>query len=120
MTALLTRFLAYGSARTPTSLSAALLHGHAFDAVLDRVAPGYDLVVVDTAPLNVLSDAMPVAAAVDGVLLVVRGGRTDRAALEHAMDRLKRVGATMIGIVLNDSEAPRSYGVYSSAYSLKA
>lgn len=108
--------LAVVPAGSATSLSAALLQGKAFEQVLAAASARFDLVVVDTPPLNVLSDAMPVAAAVDGVLLVVRGGVTDRDGLEMALHRLRRAGAHVVGIVLNDSETPRSYGVYNTAY----
>lgn len=112
--------LAVIPAGSPTHLSSALLQGPTFEAVLHEARAGFDLVIVDTPPLNVLSDAMPVAAAVDGVLLVVRGGRTDRDGLEMALDRLERAGANVIGVVLNDSEAPKNYGVYNTAYVLDA
>ena len=54
-----------------------------------------------------------VATGVDGVVLVVRGGMTDRAALELTLERLNRIGAHVAGIVLNDSELPSSYRTYS-------
>ena len=110
--------LAVVPAGSPTSRSAVLLQGETFQRVLTSASEAFDLVIVDTPPLNVLGDAMPVAAAVDGVLLVVRGGRTDRDGLEMALDRLRRAGAHVVGVVLNDSEAPRGYGVYNTAYAL--
>ncbi|MDH3222854.1 MAG: polysaccharide biosynthesis tyrosine autokinase [Gemmatimonadota bacterium] len=111
--------LAVVPAGRPTPRSAALLQGEAFEALLEGASARFDMVVVDTPPLNVLSDAMPVAAAVDGVLLVVRGGRTERDGLEMALHRLERAGANVIGVVLNDSEVPKRYGVYNTAYALQ-
>ncbi|NNM32950.1 MAG: polysaccharide biosynthesis tyrosine autokinase [Gemmatimonadetes bacterium] len=111
--------LAVVPAGRPTPRSAALLQGDAFRRILREAAQRYDMVVVDTPPLNVLSDAMPVAAAVDGVLLVVRGGRTERDGLEMALHRLERAGAHVVGVVLNDSETPKRYGVYNTAYALQ-
>ena len=111
--------LAVVPAGRPTPRSAALLQGEAFARILDEAAERFDMVVVDTPPLNVLSDAMPVAAAVDGVLLVVRGGKTERDGLEMALHRLERAGAHVVGVVLNDSEAPKRYGVYNTAYALQ-
>jgi capsular exopolysaccharide synthesis family protein len=73
----------------------------------------FDLVVVDTPPLNVLSDAASVAARVDAVLVVVRGGVTDRLALDITLRRLERAGAHLEGIVLNDVELPGHYVRYS-------
>ena len=111
--------LAVVPAGRPTPRSAALLQGEAFARILEEAAERFDMVVVDTPPLNVLSDAMPVAAAVDGVLLVVRGGKTERDGLEMALHRLERAGAHVVGVVLNDSEAPKRYGVYNTAYALQ-
>jgi Mrp family chromosome partitioning ATPase len=48
-----------------------------------------------------VSDALPLTGLVDGVVLVVRSGVTERRALERAKEQLDRVGARVLGIVLN-------------------
>ena len=82
--------------------------------LIDLVSAKYDLVLIDTPPLNVLSDAAQVASAVDGVVVVVRGGVTgQRHGLELTMQRLERAGGRVIGVVLNDVELPDYYTSYS-------
>ena len=67
----------------------------------------FDLVVIDTPPLNVVTDAAAVAAQVDGVVLVVRGGQTDRAALQLTLARLERAGAHTAGRAWITGPPPR-------------
>ena len=81
--------------------------------LIDMVSAKYDLVLIDTPPLNVLSDAAQVASAVDGVVVVVRGGVTERHGFELTMQRLERAGGRVIGVVLNDVELPDYYTSYS-------
>lgn len=96
-----------------TSHSAELLESERFSELLENVKRQYDLVVVDTPPLNVMADAAAVTSKVDGVVVVARGGLTDRAALEFTLERLRRIGAHTAGIVLNAAELPSSYKAYS-------
>lgn len=78
--------------------------------ILRAASAGYDLVVVDTPPLALMSDAAQVAGLVDGVIVVVRPGVTERPALVRAFEQLSRVGAEVLGIVLNEVAVPRYYG----------
>lgn len=93
--------------------SGELLSGEHFRTLVDLAARTFDFVVVDTPPLNVVSDAASIAVQADGVLVVVRTGVTDRAALDLTLDRLGRSGATVAGIVLNDAELSEAYRTYS-------
>jgi Mrp family chromosome partitioning ATPase/capsular polysaccharide biosynthesis protein len=59
-----------------------------------------DWVIVDTPPIGEVSDAIPIAAECDEVLLVVRPGHTDRARLILARDLLSRIDVIPAGTVL--------------------
>jgi len=83
--------------------------------LLAQLREHYDLVVVDTPPVNILTDAALVGAHADGVLLVVRAGSTDIAALGYAMEQLRHVRAPALGVVLNDVDIKR-YSAYDGAY----
>ena len=80
---------------------AELLQTKAMSQLLDRLRADYEVVVVDCAPLNPVTDAALLAARADGVLLVVRHGRTTKDQLRIAVERLRQVGATTIGVALN-------------------
>jgi len=66
--------------------------------------------VLDTPPATHLADVGVLTPLVDGVLLVVRAGRTSRPAIERALDDVEP--DRMLGLVLNDVEevAPDYYG----------
>lgn len=61
----------------------------------------YDLVLIDTPPINIVADAAALAPMADAVLLVTRAGDTSPAAIELALEQLHRSGATVLGTILN-------------------
>jgi capsular exopolysaccharide synthesis family protein len=62
----------------------------------------YDLVIIDTPPVLAAADASVIASMVDGVILLVRMGSTSKRAAKAAQERLRLVGARVLGSVLND------------------
>ena len=76
-------------------------------ALLEHLDGEYDAVIFDAPPLNVVTDAAIVGARTDGVILVVRAGVTDRAAVRFAFEQLKAVHARVLGCVLNDVDTRR-------------
>jgi Mrp family chromosome partitioning ATPase len=91
-------------------------HAMRVGSLLDYGEEHFDLVVVDTPPLNVLTDAATIASRVDAVVVVVRGGVTDRSALDLTLKRLTRANARVVGLVLNDVDLPEYYTTYSHDY----
>lgn len=83
--------------------------------LLEQLRDYFDLIVIDTPPVNILTDAALIGANVDGVVLVVRAGVTDTAALGYAMEQLNHVRAPALGVVLNDVDIKR-YAIYDDAY----
>lgn len=72
-----------------------------------------DYVIIDTAPLGQVSDALRVAAAVDDVVLVVRPSNTDRTDLQRTRELLERMTHTPSGMVLvGEVSSGPTYGVY--------
>jgi Mrp family chromosome partitioning ATPase len=67
----------------------------------------FDMVVIDSPPVNILADAALLGAAADGVILVARAGKTQREALSFAMDQLTAARAPVIGTLLNDIDLKR-------------
>jgi succinoglycan biosynthesis transport protein ExoP len=84
-------------------------------AFMGQLRERFDLIVVDTPPVNILTDAALIGANGDGVLVVVRAGATDTAALAYAVEQLNHVRAPALGVVLNDVDIKR-YATYDDAY----
>lgn len=81
---------------------AALLASDKLRDVLARARELYDMVIIDTPPVNAVADAALLSRQCDGVLVVARAGVTARDALVFAMEQLRIVNAPVIGAVLND------------------
>lgn len=76
--------------------------------VLSALAPDFDLIVIDTPPINLLADAALLGSASDAVMLVVRVGHTQVEDLRYAMDQLDSTGAPVIGTLLNDIDLQKN------------
>jgi len=91
--------------------SGGMLSLPAMRRALDEARLAADVVLVDTAPI-LTSDATPLLSEVDAVLVVARAGRTTVEMAERTSELLKRLGAPVIGIALNDANemvVPRRY-----------
>ena len=89
------------------------LHASHFSNHFRRIAEHYDLVLVDSPPVNAITDVQLLAASTDAVLLVARAFSTTRKSLEQAVHHLKPF--RMIGCVLNagsSQRAERYHGYY--------
>ena len=76
----------------------------------------FDLVIYDAPPLLGLADASLLAAATDGLVLVVRLHQTDRAVFSQALDSLKVSRVAVLGTVANGFQQPfNGYGEGDSA-----
>lgn len=82
--------------------------------LLERLRGAFTYVILDTPPVNAVTDAAILAAASSGTILVVEQGVTTIPALGHATRLLERVGAHTIGVVMNKVRA--STGSYSYEY----
>ena len=85
------------------------------ETLLAQVRDEYDLVIVDTPPVNLITDAAILAANADGVILVARVGVTESAALSYAVEQLRNVRAPLLGVVLNDIDLQRD-AAYDRTY----
>ena len=92
-----------------------LLAGNALQQVLRDAKTHADIVLVDSAPLVPVGDAIPLANAVDGVLLVVKLGESRRDELRKALKLLGTLRSKVIGVVITNAERPSDkYDYYST------
>lgn len=92
-----------------------LVTSDAMRNLLARVRDEYDLVLVDTPPINIITDATVLAAEADAVVVVARAGVTAASALSYAVEQLRHVRADVLGVILNGIDLRRD-AVYDSAY----
>ena len=89
------------------------------DNLLSYVKEYFDYVVIDTPPVNVVSDAVILAEKITGYVFVVQSGKNHFYELSYALDTLKQMNGNVVGFVLNDITGKGSshYGSYRSRYS---
>jgi polysaccharide biosynthesis transport protein len=104
--------------------AAEVLGGNTMARFMADLRAEYDAVIIDTPPTLVAADAAAVAAVADGVLVVIRAGKTPREAARLTVQQLNSVGAKVIGFVLNDPDTVAAqYGEYTYSkeyYSVQA
>lgn len=71
--------------------------------LLEETAGSYDFVVVDTPPIMVVADGLPLISAVRGVLMVTGLGVSTRTATIELAEQLERLEAPTLGLVANFS-----------------
>ena len=82
-----------------------------FVRLMHEVAPHFDWIVVDSSPVNLVSDGVNLARSCDGVLLIARGGTTKYQVAQRALAELK--ASKVLGLVLNAVEdTPLTGGYY--------
>jgi capsular exopolysaccharide synthesis family protein len=82
--------------------------------VVAQLVNSTEVVVFDSPPLLVATDALMLSALVDCVLLIVAGGRTRTDAVRHAAEMLDQANPKIIGAVLNKMPVKdaSNYGYY--------
>ena len=80
----------------------------------------YTHVVVDSPPVSSFTDGVLISTMVDGVLLVVHGGKSSRHIVRRSKQLLSDVGAKIFGVVLNNVNLQsHDYYYYQSYYGQK-
>ena len=104
------------SGPTPPNPSELLGSARMRDLLL-KLANEFAHVVIDTPPVNLVADALVVASYTDTTLVVVEYGRSRYPAVRNACEALQRVGARVLGGVLNNVPSGEGYGYYGYNYS---
>jgi len=89
-----------------------ILGSRRMEAVIARLRDEADIVLFDTPPVVVVTDAAVLAAKMDGVLLIFQAGRTSRERGRQARQILEKVKAHIVGVVLNNAQVEQGYGYY--------
>lgn len=89
--------------------------------LLNTLSERFTHIIIDSPPSISFTDASILSTMVDGVMLVVHGGKSSRAVVRRAKQQLLDIGAHIYGVVLNNVKPEGSnsyyyYGYYSSYY----
>jgi capsular exopolysaccharide synthesis family protein len=93
-----------------------LLSSKRFDDVIVRLKDAFDIVVIDSAPLQLVSDAQVLSQFASSVIYVVKADATPYQVAQNGLKKLRRVNAPILGVVLNQldlEKAEKYYGEYS-------
>jgi polysaccharide biosynthesis transport protein len=99
-----------------------LLESEGMKRLVAKVSDDYDLVVIDSPPLPVLADAVPLTKMVNGVIVVGQINKTTREQAQALHEQLQSLKAPVLGMVANRMPRRRwsyAYG-YGRGYSSKA
>ncbi len=86
-----------------------LLGGKRFRELLLAIREEYDWVLIDSPPSLSLSDTALLADLTDMVLLVVQHNETDKDVVQNNVQHLRRIGANLIGAILNNVNIQKAY-----------
>ena len=99
----------------PPPNPAELLLTKRFEHVLGELARRFDRVILDSPPIQAVTDAVVLSKDVDATLLIVAAFRTSSGDLARAREKLAQVDARLVGVVLNEATKLGS-GYYGGTY----
>ena len=80
---------------------AELLGSDKMGHIMSTFKTAFDYILIDTPPVLAVTDAMVLGPLIDGIILLVWGGKTAREALKRAKERLDLMNVKAIGVVIN-------------------
>lgn len=92
------------------------LTSQAMEALMGKFSKQFDVVILDSPPVLVASDAVVLAPRMDGVLFVIAASSTSRRVSRNALDALQRTGSVILGAVLNMQPQPQHQAYYYYDY----
>ena len=94
-----------------------MLTSQRFADAIESLKSIYEVIIIDSPPVELVSDAMVLSRFAAGILFVVKADSTPYPVAKNSLVRMRRVGAPVIGAILNQfdvEKAHKYYGDYSS------
>ena len=89
-----------------------MLSSKIMESLLETLRESFDYIILDTPPVQAVTDSQILSTKADGTILVVRAEKTKRESVQNAVNLLKKVNANIIGIVLNGVDSSRNKYYY--------
>lgn len=94
-----------------------LLGSRKMAELLEELKNRYDIVIIDTPPISMVTDAVVLSPLTDGALFVIREGVSEKGAVQYSLAQLEYAKAKVLGFVLNDVTREGSgYGYHKYGY----
>jgi capsular exopolysaccharide synthesis family protein len=93
-----------------------LLHSERFSQALKGLRSHFEMIIIDSPPVELVSDALVLASQSDGIIFVTKAQSTPAPMVRRALQRLRRAEGHIMGVVLNAldfNKAEKYYGEYS-------
>jgi capsular exopolysaccharide synthesis family protein len=87
-----------------------MLYSPRLPEIIARFRKEFDAVIIDTPPMLHMSDARVLGRLADGVIIVIRAGRTTRDTVQSTVQRFGEDGTRVIGTILNDWNPKKHQG----------
>ena len=102
-------------------IPAAIFSNPKYVAGLKRLAEIYDYIIIDAPPLDAASELLAIGKHVDGLIVTVRAGVTNRNALRSLLESLNNANIQLAGCIFNGVIPGRHsrYGSYSYGYTYR-
>lgn len=84
-----------------------LLGSDEFAKLLEKLSEKYEYIILDTPPVNLVTDTAILSKLADGIVMVVRSGKTHKDELKKAVASLNFVGGKILGFVLNEVDGAK-------------
>ena len=95
------------SQASQTHSPADIIGGRSVCEFMDWARERYDRIIIDSAPLGVISDASVLSRIADCVVIVCRPERTRKRVIRHGLQQFRNVGANVAGLIANDVDLTR-------------
>jgi succinoglycan biosynthesis transport protein ExoP len=95
---------------------AELLNSKKMKDMLEEASQIFDLVLLDSPPVLAVIDSVIISSIADGMVIVIRAGKTRRKPLLGAVEELRRARANVIGVVFNGADLGMEGSYYSKYY----
>ncbi len=69
----------------------------------------FDAVIVDSPPINPVTDALILAPEMDGALVVIKAGQTPKEVVRRAVDLMRNTGLNILGVIINNMKGVLPY-----------
>ena len=92
---------------------AEMINSTTMSNLLEELKEEYDIVIIDSSPLEAVTDGQILSTKVDGTILVLKAGKSKIESVKEAKNLLNKVGANIIGLVINEvSNSKKKYNYY--------